>query len=289
MSAFGVTVLLIVPSLVVLVYTAREAIDATAKIQSALLDPSKAIPEHFIDMVRNVLPPALRSMDFSQPLRQGAQKVAEFLAGNLTGLVKNLADFFVDLFILIFALFFMFRDADSIIRSLRHLLPFDEDIQKEMLAESRDLIFASVAVALTLALIQGLLGGIAFLVGGISSAIFWGVVIAFFSLVPIFGSALIWGPAAIWLMVSGHVGKGIAVIAICGGVATVADNIVRPMLLRNRSRINELLLFIGVLGGLAAFGLLGLVIGPTIIAAAMGVFRVYVERREKIEYASVKA
>ena len=70
------------------------------------------------------------------------------------------------------------------------------------------------------------------------------------------------------------------VVVICGGVAGLADNIVRPLLLRNRTHLNELLLFLGVLGGLEVFGLLGLVIGPTILAAAMGVFRVYVEHRD---------
>jgi predicted PurR-regulated permease PerM len=105
---------------------------------------------------------------------------------------------------------------------------------------------------------------------------------AFFSLVPVVGSALIWVPAALWLGFSGHWGKAVAVVAICGGVAAVADNIIRPLLLRNRTRLNELLLFIGVLGGLEVFGLLGLVAGPTIVAAAMGVFRVHMDRRDAI-------
>jgi predicted PurR-regulated permease PerM len=199
----------------------------------------------------------------------------------LGGLVKNLFTFFVDLFIVIFALFFMFRDGKEIVRGASHLVPFDESIQDDILRESRDLIFASVAVALVIALLQGALGGLAFTVGGISSPIFWAVLIAFFSLVPVVGSALIWGPAALFLAVSGHWEKGLAVVVICGGVAGVADNIVRPLLLRNRTRLNELLLFLGVLGGLETFGLLGLVIGPTIVAAAMGVFRVYVAHRDR--------
>jgi predicted PurR-regulated permease PerM len=179
-------------------------------------------------------------------------------------------------------LFFMFRDGESVVRAVRHLMPFDESIQSDMLEESKDLIFASVAVGLVIALLQGLLGGLAFTIGGITSPIFWGVMIAFFSLVPIVGSALIWVPAALWLGFSGHWGKGIAVVLICGAVAGVADNIIRPLLLRNRTRLNELLLFIGVLGGLEVFGLLGLVAGPTIVAAAMAVFRVYMDRRDEI-------
>jgi predicted PurR-regulated permease PerM len=280
-STLGVTLLLIVPALVVLVYTARQAIDATEQLQATLLAPGKALPLRAAQWIRHQLPHAWQSMDFSQPLRQGAESIASFLASRLAGLVKNLFTFFVDLFIVIFALFFMFRDGEEIVRGASHLLPFDEAIQEDMLRESRDLIFASVAVALVIAVLQGVLGGLAFTVGGISAPIFWAVLIAFFSLVPVVGSALIWVPAALYLAFSGHWGRAIAVVAICGGVAGLADNIVRPLLLRNRTHLNELLLFLGVLGGLQVFGLLGLVIGPTIVAAAMGVFRVYAEHRDR--------
>ncbi len=280
-STLGVTLLLIVPALVVLVYTTRQAIDATARLQDVLLDPDKALPSHALAWIRHELPQAWQGTDFSQPLRQGAERIATFLASRLAGLVKNLFTFFVDLFIVIFALFFMFRDGEEIVRGASHLLPFDESIQQDMLRESRDLIFASVAVALVIAGLQGVLGGLAFTIGGISTPVFWAVLIAFFSLVPVVGSALIWAPAALFLAFSGHWGRAIAVVTICGGVAGLADNIVRPMLLRNRTRLNELLLFLGVLGGLQAFGLLGLVIGPTIVAAAMGVFRVYMDHRDR--------
>ena len=151
-----------------------------------------------------------------------------------------------------------------------------------MLQESRDLIFASVAVALLIALIQGVLGGTAFALTGLGTPIFMGVLIAFFSIVPVVGSAIIWIPAALWLVFNGHWGKALLVVAICGGVAGVADNLVRPLLMRNRTRLNDLLLFISILGGLDAFGLLGLVAGPTIMAAALGVFRVYMEHRDQV-------
>ena len=157
-STLGVTLLLVVPAIFVLIYTTREAVDAAAKIQSALRDPGKALPTHALDWVRDRLPAEWQDADFSEPLRQGAEKIASFLAGSFTGLVRNLFAFFVDLFILVFALFFMFRDGESIVRGVRHLLPFDETIQRDMLSESRDLIFASVSVALVIACIQGLLG-----------------------------------------------------------------------------------------------------------------------------------
>jgi len=231
--------------------------------------------------VRAHLPAAWHDMDFSEPLRQGGAKIAEFLAGKIGALVKNTFTFLVDLFIVIFALFFMFRDGDKIVEAVRHLIPFDESIQRDMLTESRDLIFASVAVGLLVAAVQGVLGGTAFVLAGITTPVFWGVLIAFFSLVPVVGSALIWVPGASWLFFSGHWGRGLLVVGICFGVATIADNILRPLLLRNRTHLNELLLFISVLGGISVFGLLGLVAGPTIVAAAMGVFRVYAGHRDE--------
>jgi predicted PurR-regulated permease PerM len=292
-STVGVTVLLIVPALVVLVFTAREALDATARVQNMLAvhgqGPSEELLPRVEEWIRMRLPESWRSVDFSDPLQQAAERAASILGARFASLLRNTVSFFLDLFILIFALFFMFRDGEAIVRGAKHLLPFDKDIQTDMLEESKELIFASVAVGLLLAAIQGLLGGLSFALVGISGPIFWGVLIAFCSLVPVVGSLLVWGPAVLWLGFTGHLGKAVLVVAICGGVSTIADNIVRPMLLRNRTRLNELLLFIGVLGGIETFGLLGLVAGPTIVAAAMGVFRVYMDHRDELEAREAKA
>lgn len=280
-----VTVVLIVPAILVLLYTARQAVDAMGQIQSALAvhgpGPNQGLIMRLEEWIRVKLPASWQSVDISDSLRQAAERTAAFLAGKTGAILKNLVSFFVDLFILIFALFFMFRDGDDIVRGVRHLLPFDEGIQTDMLEESRQLIFGSVAVGLVIAALQGTLGGLAFAITGIPSAIFWGVVIAFASLIPVVGSALIWIPGALALGLSGHWGKAVLVLAICGGVAGTVDNFIRPLLLRNRTRLNELLLFISVLGGLEVFGLLGLVIGPTVVAAAMAVFRVYMDQRDR--------
>ncbi|MGB6898694.1 MAG: AI-2E family transporter, partial [Candidatus Acidiferrum sp.] len=232
-STLAVTLLLIVPALVVLVFTAREALDATARLQSALAvhgqGPSEGLTIRAEEWVRVRMPESWRALDVSAPLQQAAEKIATFLGSRFTGLLKNLVSFFVDLFIMIFALFFMFRDGEEIVHGAKHLLPFDEEIQTDMLEESKDLIFASVLVGLLVAAIQGVLGGGAFGLAGISAPIFWGALIAFFSLVPVVGSLLIWGPAALWLGFTGHWGKALLVVVICGGVSTIADNILRPM------------------------------------------------------------
>src|ERR1700732_1407499 len=89
-STLGVTVLLIAPALTVLVYTAREAIDATARLQNVLMDPDKALPSHALAWIRHELPQAWQSTDFSQPLRQGAERIATFLGSRFAGLVEKL-------------------------------------------------------------------------------------------------------------------------------------------------------------------------------------------------------
>jgi predicted PurR-regulated permease PerM len=279
----GVTFLLIVPVLLVMLYAAREALEASAGIRESLaVDRAGATQEIFAFMKRH-LPESLQNVDLVGSLRQGAEKIASFLASSLGSLLRNVLVFVTNLFILLFALFFMFRDGESILRAVRHLIPFEREIQEDMLKESRDLIFASVAVALLIAAIQGVLGGFAFEITGIPGPVFLGVLIAFCSIVPVVGSSLIWIPACIWLVVGGHWGKALVILIICGGVAGVADNIVRPLLLRNRTRLNDLLLFISILGGLNVFGLLGLVVGPTIVAAALGILRVYMDHQEELE------
>jgi len=283
LCTLGVTFLLIVPVLMVLLYAARQAIDASAGIRESLTANGSGTAQEFFAGLHRHLPESLQRLDIIGALRQGAERIGSFLAGSIGSLVKNLFSFLVNLFILLFALFFMFRDNEKILRAVRHLIPFEKEIQEDMLEESRDLIFASVAVALLIAAMQGALGGLAFTLTGLPGPVFFGVVIAFCSIIPVVGSSLVWFPAGVWLAVNGHWGKALVILAICGGIAGIADNIVRPLLLRNRTRLNDLLLFISILGGLAVFGLLGLVIGPTVIAAALGILRVYMKHNEELE------
>ncbi len=283
----GVTLVLIVPVMLVLLYAGREAVESAARVRAIVQGGGVTGTASFADLIRRHLPTSLQDLDFMGPLQQAVEKTASYMAGSLAGMLKNLVNVIVNLFLLLFALFFVFRDGDRIMAAIRHLLPFEKDLQKEMLDESRDLIIASVAVALIIAGIQGVLGGVAFAITGLRAPIFLGVVVAFCSIVPVVGSALVWIPAAVWLAFNGSWGKAIVIFVICGGVAGLADNFVRPLLLRNRTRLNDLLLFISILGGLQVFGLLGLVVGPTIVAAALGVFRVYTDHRDEIEAAEV--
>ena len=110
---------------------------------------------------------------------------------------------------------------------------------------------------------------------------------AFFSLVPVIGSGLIFVPAAIWLAFTGHWGKAIILVAICAGVSTIVDSLLRPILLSGRAQLSGLMVFISVLGGVEVFGVLGLVLGPIVLATAAGLLDVYLKEREEAALASV--
>jgi len=285
LATVGATFILVVPVLLVLLYAAREAVDTAARVRELINAGGVSAPTAFADLIRRHLPQSLQDIDFMGPLQQALERVASYLAGSLAGMLRNVIAMFVNLFIVLFALFFVFRDGEIILQALHHLIPFEKGIREEMIRESRDLIFASVVVALLIAAIQGFLGGVAFAVTGLTAPIFMGLLIGFCSIIPVVGSALIWIPAAAWWAFNGHYGKAIVILVICGGIAGLADNVVRPLLLRNRTKLNDLLLFLSILGGLHVFGLLGLVVGPIVVAAALGVFRVYVEYQEELEAA----
>jgi predicted PurR-regulated permease PerM len=144
-----------------------------------------------------------------------------------------------------------------------------------MLAEARDLIFASVTTSLVIAAVQGILCGGAFAIVGLPSAIFWGVVMGFLSLLPVVGAWPVWIPAVIWLISTGHVGRAMVLVAVCGALGATIDNILRPVLLGGRASLNGLLVFISVLGGIAVFGVLGVVLGPIVVATSVGILDVY--------------
>jgi predicted PurR-regulated permease PerM len=143
------------------------------------------------------------------------------------------------------------------------------------MTRTREVIDASVYGVITIAIIQGTLGGLAFWVLGIRSAIIWAVVMTFLSMVPMLGAFIVWVPAAIYLAITGQVMKAV-LLALWGTlVIGMIDNFLRPKLVGSRTRLHELLIFFAVLGGLNVFGVLGVVLGPVVLAVTLSLLDVY--------------
>jgi predicted PurR-regulated permease PerM len=270
----GVTVILIVPTLLVMAAFVHQGVEAVQTLQQQIQSG------HF-DWVNRLwleLEGKFQSSNVTSLgtiLSRYAEEAAGYIAARLGTLLKNTALFLFHLSVTILAMFYLFRDGESIVERVREILPFEAVHRDRMMAEAQDLIFASVVSSAAAAAAHGILGGIAFGLTGISAPVFWGVMMGFFSLVPVVGSALIWAPAAINLIVQGHIGAGILLAVFCSVIVGVVDNVVRPWVIGGRTEMGGLVVFISVLGGISAFGLLGVVVGPIVVATGASLLDLY--------------
>jgi predicted PurR-regulated permease PerM len=274
-STVGVTLILIVPVLIVAMLFVREGIDATRGVGAFMAAGDYGWYGRVWQWIASHVAAQGPNIDIPGLVRQGASRFGEYMASELGAVIRNIVVFFFELFVMLFALFYFFRDGDAILLRFRGILPFEEVMREKMLTEARDLIFASVTTSLVIAAVQGLICGAAFAIVGLGTPVFWGVLMAFLSLLPVVGAWPVWIPGAIWLFSTGHSGRAVILIVICGGIGSTVDNILRPVLLGGRASLNGLLVFISVLGGIAVFGILGIVLGPIVVATAVGVLDVY--------------
>jgi predicted PurR-regulated permease PerM len=170
--------------------------------------------------------------------------------------------------IMLFLLFFFLRDGDAMLARVRRLIPLDE-VRKERLFRQLSGVTRAIVVGTSVtALLQGVLLGIGFKIASLPSPVVFGVLAALLSMLPMGGAAFVWGPAMIWLFVDGRWGFGIFMLSwglLMGGL----DSILRPLLISGRAKISALAVFIGVLGGIPAFGAIGLIAGPVVLSLAL--------------------
>jgi predicted PurR-regulated permease PerM len=273
-STLGVTVVLIVPILFVTFAFIRQGISAVQSIHFGLETGHYAWLANKWAWIQERFPNASPD-DLTDALHRYAEEIARYAGARMGFILRHTAEFVFHLSVTIIAMFYFFRDGDLMLARLRDVLPFEPEHRDRMLDEARNMIFASVTSSLVSAAAHGILDGIAFAVLGVKAPIFWGVMLGFSSLVPVVGSALVWVPVSISLMISGHIGRGIALMVLCILVSVVLDYVVRPWLISGRAQMNGLLIFISVLGGISVFGMLGIVLGPMITAIATSVLDAY--------------
>lgn len=191
--------------------------------------------------------------------------------GNLAG---NLTVFVGKFFMMLFAFFFFIRDEKKIMGAAFHLIPLSASQEEKILLKIKTVAKSALLGTLVTALAQGAAGGIAFWIAGLPG-FFWGMMMAFASLIPMVGTALIWIPAALFLFVSGHLGYGSFMVVWCVVVVGMIDNLVRPLFMQGGADMSTLLIFFAILGGLNYFGLIGLLYGPLIFGLAMVLLYIY--------------
>jgi predicted PurR-regulated permease PerM len=209
----------------------------------------------------------------------------EFIAGRLKGVSGAIASrtlgfvggavgFVVEVFFVIFTMYYLFRDGERLRAAAYDMVPLSDDKAREIFDRTGEVISASVYGVLVIAVVQGVLGGLAFWVLGLPSPLLWGVVMIFLSMIPMLGSFIVWVPAAIYLGLTGEWGKALILTLWGALVIGSVDNFLRPKLVGERTRLHELLIFFSVLGGLQVFGVLGIVLGPVIVAITIALLDV---------------
>ena len=189
------------------------------------------------------------------------------LVGNLTAIIGKF-------FLMIFTFFFFVRDEERIFAAVLHLIPLSTSHENEIVLKVKTVARSALLGTLVTAVAQGAAGSLAFWICGLP-AIFWGMVMAFASLIPLVGTALIWVPAAGYLFLSGEWGYGIFMVTWCAVVVGMIDNFVRPLFMQGAADMSTLLIFFAILGGINYFGLIGLLYGPLIFGLAMVFLHIY--------------
>jgi predicted PurR-regulated permease PerM len=216
--------------------------------------------------------PALASRieDFTSSIdvNNVARSAAGYVGGNLAGLLGHSIRIVTQLVVMLFLLFFLLRDRTVALSSLRALLPLHEDESTELLDRVGNTILATAIGRLTIAAVQGVLAGLAFWVLGVPGVILWAFTLTACAMIPAFGSFLVWGPVAIYLGLTGHWGKA-ALLGLWGAViVSTIDNILYPILVGSHLRAHTATILLSILGGIAVFGPIGIVLGPVLFTLA---------------------
>lgn len=209
----------------------------------------------------------------------GVAQGSQFIATKALSIGQNTFEFVVGLFVTLYLAFFLIRDGADVVRAVRRAIPMDDRHQQQLLDKFSTVVRATVKGNLVVATIQGALGGVAFWWLGATSALLWGTAMAFVSLLPAVGAALIWAPFAIYLVLSGSVWQGIALVAYGVLVIGLVDNLLRPVLVGKDTQMPDYMVMITTLGGMAVFGINGFVIGPTIAAMFIAAWHLYASSR----------
>lgn len=206
---------------------------------------------------------------------QQFQNLSQRLLGASFSLMGNIVTSIVKAFFVVFTMYYLFRDSDKIVSRLPDALPLDREQSEALILRTQQVVSASVYGVVTIAALQGFLAGLAYWILGIPSPILWAVLTAFVCMIPLAGSFLVWAPLALYLILTGHWTKALLLIIWGALVISTIDNLLRPKLVGNQTRLHELFIFFSVLGGISVFGLLGIVLGPVVLAITLGLLETF--------------
>lgn len=211
----------------------------------------------------------------AEQLSGAAQNVGSALFDNLTRVTTNAVDTTISLFVFLYAMFFFLMKGPTLLQTALQYLPISEDERDEVIERGLGVARATLKSILVIGLLQGVLVGLAFWLAGVPGAFFWGAIVVVMAAIPILGTPIVWGPAAIWLMANGNLMEGLALAAWGTLVVGLADNLLRPRIVGRQTRLPDLVVLVSILGGIGAFGAVGILVGPMLAAMFFVVLDIY--------------
>jgi predicted PurR-regulated permease PerM len=266
-----IVVIVILPSTLITASLVQEASGVYGKFQSGELN----LAGNFQQVV-DALPTWAASLldrfgltnlaEVQERLSAALVKGSQFLAAQALNIGQITLELIVRLFVMLYLLFFLLRDGDHLFRIIKDAIPLRPEQQRAVFSKFANVIRATVKGTIVVAVLQGALGGLIFWFLGIRAALLWAVVMAFLSLLPAVGAALVWLPVAIYFLATGAVWQGLVLIAYGGLVIGLVDNLLRPILVGSDTKVPDYVVLISTLGGIEVFGMNGIVLGPLIAA-----------------------
>jgi len=218
----------------------------------------------------------LGGFDLAGTLTASSRAAATWLLKSGGSLVGQAGGVLGKLLLMIFVLFYFLRDGRRLLATTLHLIPLDAKQEERLIRRFKAVSRSAILGAFGTAAAQGVAGGIGLAIVGLP-ALFWGTVMALASLIPVVGTALVWVPAALYLLAVGSWGKALFLTLYCGLAVGSIDNLLRPWLMSGQARMSTLWLFLAILGGIQAFGLMGLIYGPLVFGLLAVLLYLYEE------------
>lgn len=279
-----ILVMVILPVGLITGLLANEAAAVYQRVQSGELSFGR-----YFQQVYDALPPWISNllersgMDnlglVQERLASSLTKGSQFIASQALGIGQNAFDFFVSFFIMLYLLFFFLRDGVALSKTISDALPLEEKIKHDLFSKCTTVIRATVKGNIVMAMLQGALGGLIFWFLGIHAPVLWGTLMAFLSLLPAVGAAVVWVPVAIYFFATGAVWQGVVLTAFGVLVISMVDNILRPILVGKDTKMPDYVVLMSTIGGMAIFGLNGFVIGPLIAVMFMATWEIFSKAR----------
>jgi len=275
-----ILVIVIIPLTVVITSLVTEATGVYDKIQSGELNFGQYAQRVFDSMPGWASKLGLSSLGaLKAKFSAGLSETSKVVAVQAVHIGQNTFNFFLNLFVMLYLLFFILRDGEEIYRRIKNAVPLRSEHQRALFDRFTIVIRATVKGSMVIAILQGSLGGLIFWILGIQVPLLWGALMTILSLLPAVGAAVIWVPVAIYLLATGEIWRGIVLTLFGTLVISLVDNLVRPILVGKDTKMPDYVVLISTLGGIAAFGVNGFVIGPVIASMFISVWDLFISAK----------